>query len=361
MGGVDPLMVFAGFVVTMLTMFSLAGQSMLASVLSRRPLDLIVGTYFVAFFTELVPTVIVLTAMVGSWDRFREPLDCIALLLVWRASITAASGWGAVPWRLRACGPPIWGPSCPRWRRRRGCRAEPAENSEIEKRKCAMGAVLLGEEIDGVPVPVRTEPVSQRVRDAHARAPRGWGAMDDEDEEGGGSERSSVALAGGTQRPPPPINFDYPFRIRPPCGDEPILWKETGRNFDFRWIKAEHLRWAAYVIGAAYVTIFLMSMGMHMLTPGEGATHLANPMVVVATPTEPIDDITRPVLLTGTTAMSSRTVTDRTTGGVAGTAGTCLPTRLSATGRVSTMRVVPGGASRTWDTAVGITAAGSLR
>jgi ABC-type transport system involved in multi-copper enzyme maturation permease subunit len=48
LGGVDPMLVIAGFVATLLTVGSLAGLSILASVLSRRARDAIVLTYLMA-------------------------------------------------------------------------------------------------------------------------------------------------------------------------------------------------------------------------------------------------------------------------------------------------------------------------
>lgn len=288
LGGVDPLMVFTGFVVTMLTMFSLAGQSMLASVLSRRPLDSIVGTYFVAFFTELVPTVIVLAAMMGSWDRFSEPMECMALILVC-AIYHLGVGLGCCALAITSLRtaylgtdlPPIAPPARP------APRVAEVDRGDVEKRKGAMRAVLLGEEIDGVPVGVPVTPVAagERVRETRSPRPAEWSAAEPE----GTVLEAEIADSptGWPARPPaslrgtPVTQLDYPFRIRPPCGDEPILWKETGRNFNFSGIAPAHLRWVALILAAGYLVLFMISVTIQMVTQGDGPSGISNPMVRV--------------------------------------------------------------------------------
>lgn len=284
LGGVDPLMVFTGFAVTLLTMFSLAGQSMLASVLSRRPLDSIVGTYFVAFFTELVPTVIVLSAMVGQWDKFTQPLDCLALLLVC-AIYHGGVGLGCCALAVSSLRTAYLGtelpPIAPPRPAPRVAVAEKEAPSERQQRKATMRAVLLGEEIDGVavPVPAETEPVpaTERVRHTRETTSRGWDPVDHTANDGS----SSWPAPPERRRPPPPVNFDYAFRIRPPCGDEPILWKETGRNFDFSFVHSGYVSWLVWIVAIVYIVVFLIAMAIQYAMPEEGAGSISNPLVRV--------------------------------------------------------------------------------
>lgn len=73
LGGVDPLLVFDGFAVTALTMFSLAGLSMYNSVMMRRSRDAIVLTYlgFLAYHMIALLTRLVYWPTLG-WSNFPQ-------------------------------------------------------------------------------------------------------------------------------------------------------------------------------------------------------------------------------------------------------------------------------------------------
>jgi ABC-type transport system involved in multi-copper enzyme maturation permease subunit len=76
LGGVDPNMVLAGFAATAITMFSVAGLSMLNSVMCRRARDAIVMTYLMALAYYILATAAWVTMMIikgtGWWPELAD-------------------------------------------------------------------------------------------------------------------------------------------------------------------------------------------------------------------------------------------------------------------------------------------------
>jgi ABC-type transport system involved in multi-copper enzyme maturation permease subunit len=281
LGGIDPLLVFCGFIITALTVFSLGAQSILSSVYSRRPLDSIIATYFVAFFTELVPSIITLSALLGNAKEFSQPAYA-AVLIFFAAFYHISLGIGSCALAVTNLRAAYLGTDMDRLpppRRVRPRRSEPAPAPQKLSPEAIQEILGGGPELEAIPVVELAEPETAKGSEM-----RGWGpgidstpmpaaARTDDAHSNGESEPRRLP-----RRPPP--QYDFPIRQpRARCGNDPMIWKEVGYNLDLRFLYERDTWLLGFTLAFLAGGIFCVTLLIDFLAPDSHVGELANPLI----------------------------------------------------------------------------------
>jgi ABC-type transport system involved in multi-copper enzyme maturation permease subunit len=310
LGGIAPLQVFCGFAITAMTVMSLGAQSILSSVYSRRPLDSILATYFVAFFTELVPSIITLSALLGKAAEFSEPAYAAVLLFFcgfYHFSLTIGSCALAVT-NLRSAylGTEIERLPPPRPVRRRRAVPLPPPPPRVLSREALQEIRGWGPEPEPIPVVELAEaqpapPQEMRgwgpepipvveLAEAQPAPPeemRGWGPGIDpqipiaaEAARPNGETRAPEPTPLRRPRSQPPPMYDFPSRRpRPRCGNDPMIWKEIGYNLSLRFLYQRETWVVALTVGLIALGIFGASLLLDWAAPDSHVGELAGPLI----------------------------------------------------------------------------------
>lgn len=229
LGGVDPNLVLAGFVVTLMTMVSLGCMSILASVFHDRPLEAIFVTYLMMFPFVGTFAMVAWSILAGGLEEASQIGVLLGMLLlygIYHGLISFFCANWAI-WNLRTA--------------------------------------YLGTEIG----PRREPPPPRKPkRRRRPQAERDWGPFDDANRWDGAGDREE------SPRPTRPVPYRSP---RPPIGDRPMVWKELGPIPEFAVFTGIDIGCIAFAV--FLVILFMLGALAHSIGTGESLGKVANPLV----------------------------------------------------------------------------------